>query len=67
MDDHAASAADTDDEVIAIALVVRRASDPIDGTIALRDGDPVPFTGWMQLTRLLSSAVDPPGDASVRR
>jgi hypothetical protein len=61
MDEDAASAAAaTDDEVIAIALVVRRASDPIDGTIALRGGDPVRFTGWMQLTRLLSSAVDPP-------
>jgi hypothetical protein len=49
-----------DDEVIVIALGVRRASDPIDGTIALPDGDPVPFTGWMQLTRLLSRVVDPP-------
>jgi hypothetical protein len=59
-DDVAPAAAAAGDQVIAIALVVRRASDPIDGTIALADGDPVPFTGWMQLTRLLSRAVDPP-------
>jgi len=59
-DEATPAAAATDDEVIEIALVVCRTSDPIDGTIALGDGDPVPFTGWMQLTRLLSRAVDPP-------
>jgi hypothetical protein len=47
----------TGDE-IAIALLVHRASDPIDGTVTVRDDAPVPFTGWMQLTRLLSRALD---------
>jgi hypothetical protein len=54
-DQHTPAAADE----IAIALVVRRASDPIDGTVALGERDPVPFTGWMQLTQLLSRALDP--------
>jgi hypothetical protein len=48
------------DDQIAVAIVVRRHSDPIDGTFALRDGVPVPFTGWMQLTQLLARVLDAP-------
>jgi hypothetical protein len=57
--------ADNDDpttaEEIALALVVRCSSDPIDGTIELPDGRLVQFTGWMQLTQELSRVVDPVG------
>lgn len=47
------------EDEIAIALVVHRASDPIAGTITPPHGRPLPFTGWMQLTQLLSRALDP--------
>lgn len=57
MDEKTALAGATDDE-IAIALIVRRASDPIEGTITPPHGRPVPFTGWMQLTQLLARALD---------
>jgi hypothetical protein len=59
MDESTAPAARSDDE-IAIALIVHRASDPIRGTITSAHAGPVPFTGWMQLTQLLSRAVDDP-------
>jgi hypothetical protein len=47
------------DDEIAVAIVIRRASDPIAGTIMLPDALPLPFTGWMQLTQLLARALDP--------
>jgi hypothetical protein len=40
-------------------MVIRPASEPIDGTIELPNEPPVPFTGWMQLTQMLSRAVTP--------
>lgn len=46
---------------IAIAIVVRSVGDSIDGTIALADGPPVRFSGWMQLTQLMSRAVNRAG------
>jgi hypothetical protein len=56
MDDQTAPAADDD---VAITLVIRRASEPLDGTITLPDQQPVHFTGWMQLTQLLARVLDP--------
>lgn len=56
MDEHSTPTAGEDN--IAIALVVRRASEPIAGTITLPDEQPVDFTGWMQLTRLIARVVD---------
>jgi hypothetical protein len=49
------------DDEIAIALIVQRASDPISGSITLPHAPPVPFTGWMQLTQPLLRAIDAPG------
>ncbi len=57
-DENTRPVARADESEIVIALVVRRASDPIDGTITLRYADPVPFTGWMQLAQLLSRALE---------
>ena len=57
MDDQTKTAA-TDDG-ISIAIVVRRASEPIDGTITFSHEQPAHFTGWMQLTRLIARVVDP--------
>jgi hypothetical protein len=57
MDEKASPAAAGEDE-ISIALVVRRASEPINGTITLPHERPVPFSGWMQLTQLLARALD---------
>jgi hypothetical protein len=55
-ENHAPAGAPEDD--IAIALVVNRASDPIEGTITPPHGRPVPFSGWMQLTQLLGRVLD---------
>jgi hypothetical protein len=57
-DENTRTAAGADVNEIVIALVVRRASDPIEGTITLNDAAATPFTGWMQLTQLLSRALD---------
>jgi hypothetical protein len=52
---------DQPDGDLEIALTVRRRSDPIGGTIALAGREPVQFTGWMQLTQLLSRALEADG------
>ena len=60
MDEKSASTDATDDQ-IAIELIVRRDSDPIEGTLTPSQGRPAPFTGWMQLTQLLARALDSAG------
>jgi hypothetical protein len=59
MDQSTPPAAVVDDE-LAIAIIVNRASDPISGTITLPHTPPASFTGWMQLTQLLTRALDAP-------
>lgn len=42
-----------------VVLELDRESDPISGLLAMADGPPLAFSGWLELTALIEHAVSP--------